>query len=215
MAGKSPAMKGSNNDPSSPAESARVRSTSLTLLAQVKQGDRNGWARLVKLYRPLVLWWCRSRCPRPEDAEDVAQEVFGTVSAKVEEFVRLGSGSFRGWLRTITHNKMGDHLRRIRTQPEAAGGSDAHELFAAVPDGSGAESTAEESSEHTILLHSALALVRGEFESKTWEAAMKMIVDGQSGADVAQALGMTSGAVYIAKSRVLKRLRDELEELLD
>jgi RNA polymerase sigma-70 factor (ECF subfamily) len=191
-------------------------STSATLLGQVKQGDAAGWQRLMALYRPLVLWWCRSRVTRREDAEDVAQEVFTTVWAKVGTFDRQGQGSFRAWLKRITQLKILEYWRGARGRPVAAGGSDAREALDQFPEGPPEGATAEEdASDRRLLLRSALELVRPEFKANTWEAAMRTALEGRPAADVAADLGMTLVAVYTAKSRVLGRLRDEMASLLD
>jgi RNA polymerase sigma-70 factor (ECF subfamily) len=189
----------------------------VTLLEQVQGGDRHGWQRLVALYRPLVLWWCRGKVASREDAEDVAQEVFQAVFRRIDEFTKQPQrGGFRAWLRAITHHKLGDYFRRARHQPAAAGGSQAQELLAELPAGHGEASSSDDGvSERCLLLRAALELVRPEFQPRTWEAAWKAAVEGQAAAAVAEALGMTVAAVYIAKSRVLKRLRQELDTLLD
>jgi RNA polymerase sigma-70 factor (ECF subfamily) len=207
-------MKGPDNSSSGDSEASPASATSVTLLDKARQGDHPSWERLLTLYRPLVLWWCRARVASREDAEDVAQEVFTTVFGRLGEFTK--SGSFRGWLKTITYHKLGDHFRCASKQPTAAGGSEAQERLAEVPDLGGDDAPSEVSpSERCLLLRSALDLVRGEFEVTTWQAAWQTAVEGRPAADVAAALGLTTAAVYIAKSRVLKRLREELAHLLD
>jgi RNA polymerase sigma-70 factor (ECF subfamily) len=210
-------MKGPDNSSDRTRDASRSSSTSLNLLVQVKQGDPQSWDRLMSLYRPLVLWWCRCHVPRPEDAEDVAQDVFMTVHKKIVTFTRgERPGSFRAWLRGITYRKLGEYFRRARHQPAAAGGSEAQEILTAMPDEFDEDASADEvPSERCILLRSALELIRADFEPNTWEAALRAAVDGQGAADVAEALGMTARAVYTAKSRVLKRLREVMDDLLD
>jgi RNA polymerase sigma-70 factor (ECF subfamily) len=187
----------------------------VTLLEQVQRGDRAGWQRLMDLYRPLVLWWCRGKVAPPADAEDVAQEVFKTVAARVADFHKPAQGGgFRAWLRTITRHKLGDHLRRAHHAPAAAGG-DAQEILGQIPATAPEEADAEDPLERRILYRRALELVRGEVEARTWEAVWRTAVDGQRPADVAADLGITPGAVYSARSRVFARLREELAGLLD
>jgi RNA polymerase sigma-70 factor (ECF subfamily) len=210
-------MKGPDNSSGGDAEVALSGPTSVTLLEQVKRGDPYAWERLLKLYRPLVLWWCRGKVRPREDAEDVAQEVFETVFRRIDEFTKQPErGGFRAWLRAIAYHKVGDYWRRVRDRPAAAGGSDAQERLAEVPDALGDDSAADpDPSERCILLRSALELVRAEFQPNTWEAAWRTSVDARPAEDVAKALGMTTAAVYIAKSRVLKRLREEMAHLLE
>jgi RNA polymerase sigma-70 factor (ECF subfamily) len=209
-------VKDSSNHSDSEPAADPARGTSITLLTQAKAGDARAWQRLEFLYTPLVRWWCRRHgVSRPQDVEDVTQEVFTVVAAKIGGFTKGAVGSFRSWLYTITRHKAGDHYRRTHARPAAAGGSAAQarleELPAAAPDSSGAE---ENLSERAILVRRALELVRPEFHPRTWEAAWRVTVEGQGPAEVGAALGMTAGAVHIAKSRVLGRLRELLSDLL-
>jgi RNA polymerase sigma-70 factor (ECF subfamily) len=191
--------------------------TSLSLLEQVRHGEHVGWQRLMLLYRPLVLWWCRRRGVPAHDAEDVAQEVFRTVAIRVAEFVKPAEGGgFRAWLKTIAHHKVIDYRRRAGRGPTASGGSAAQQALATVPAARDDSTVGEEPvSERVILLRQALQLVRREVEPRTWEAAWKVIVDGRPAADVAAELGMQPANVYTAKSRVLSRLRRELAGLIE
>jgi RNA polymerase sigma-70 factor (ECF subfamily) len=190
--------------------------TSLTLLDQARAGDSLAWQRLEFLYTPLVRWWCRQHgvC-QPPDVEDVTQEVFATVAGKLPDFTQERVGSFRSWLYTITRHKAGDHYRRIRTRPAAAGGSSAQERLEELPEALSEGSTQEDPvTERAILVRRALELVRPEFQPRTWDAVWRTTVDGQAPAAVAAALGMTPGAVHTARSRVLGRLRELLTDLL-
>jgi RNA polymerase sigma-70 factor (ECF subfamily) len=195
----------------------RPAPTSTTLLERAKGGEAEAWSRLVALYSPLVLWWCRRRGLGPHDAEDVAQEVLATVHARIAGFRKEGQcGSFRGWLRSITHNKVGDYYRRRqRDEARAAGGSDAHDRLNQVPAETSEEGAADDAAEHGILSRRALELIRAEFEPRTWEMAWRVAVDGHSPSDVASDLGVSVGTVYSAKSRVLGRLRRELGDVVE
>jgi RNA polymerase sigma-70 factor (ECF subfamily) len=192
-------------------------STSTTLLGQARARNARAWEQLVFVYTPLVRWWCRCHGVRqPQDVDDVTQEVFATVAAKLAEFTEGPAGSFRKWLYTITRHKVGDHHRRSRAQPAAAGGSVGHDRLEELPAAT-ADSSAEGQtvSERAILLRRALEVVRSEFEPRTWEAAWRVTVEGHGSADVAAALGMSAGAVHTARWRVLRRLRELLAGLLD
>src|SRR5262245_48996096 len=113
----------------------QTQATSLSLLARVQARQADAWGRLVELYAPLVYHWC-GRCGlAAEDAADVSQEVFRSVAEHVGGFRKQRAGdSFRGWLRTITRNKVRDHFRRRQHQPQAPGGTDAQIRLLAVPD---------------------------------------------------------------------------------
>jgi RNA polymerase sigma-70 factor, ECF subfamily len=187
-------------------------STSLSLLERVRADEAGAWGRLVQLYGPLIYRWCRRWHIAPEDAADVSQEVFRTVVARIGDFRRDRPGdSFRGWLWTVTRNKIGDHIRRQDRQPGALGGSDAQQRFLQLPDTLPAGE--EDSADCRSLVHRALDLIRGDFEERTWQAFWRTAVGGEAPKDVAAALGVGVDAVRMAKSRVLRRLRDELPDL--
>ena len=170
---------------------------------------------MVALYGPLVLGWCRAAGLREDDAADVFQEVFQSVAVHLAGFKRDRTGdTFRGWLRTITRNKVHDFFRRREKEPEGIGGSEARNLLAELAGAVPPEDPEGADPAETELLHRALALIRAEFEPRTWEAFWQTAVDGRSAPDVAADLGMTPGAVRVAKSRVLHRLRTDLGDLL-
>jgi RNA polymerase sigma-70 factor (ECF subfamily) len=192
------------------------QATSLTLLQRAQARQPAAWERLVDLYAPLVLHWCRRSGLVDADAADVFQEVFRSVAEHLAEFRRDRPGdSFRGWLRTITRNKVLDHFRRQQRQPAASGGSDAQRLLLEVPDGGGEESDTTENDLLTRQLHQALELIRPEVEERTWTAFWMVQMDNREPRDVAAKLGMTSAAVRKARYRVLERLREELGDVLD
>jgi RNA polymerase sigma-70 factor (ECF subfamily) len=183
------------------------------LLVRVKACDPAAWDRLVGLYSPLVYRWCRQASLQAADAADVGQEVFGAVARKITDFRRDRPGAtFRGWLRTITRNKILDHRRRQCRSATATGGTEAQLLLQQLPAG---DSEADEAAEASLVYHQALALLHQEFEERTWQAFWRVAVSGQAPPDVAAELGMTVNAVYLAKSRVLRRLREEFADLLE
>ena len=151
-------------------------------------------------------------CPSEPDAADLRQEVLQAVWKSVDKFERDQAGStFRGWLRRITQNKVRDHFRRHDGEAQGVGGSSARDRLAQLPwpqppgDEVGSDDAAERA-----LVGRALALIRVEFEERTWAAFWRTAVDGRAAKDVAGDLGMSAGAVRVAKSRVLHRLREEL-----
>jgi len=186
--------------------------TSRSLLAGARARDAVAWERMVTLYAPLVLHWCRQWGLSPDDAADVFQDVFQSVAAHIGGFRREKDGdTFRGWLRAITRNKVNDCYRRRQREPGGVGGSEARVLLSQLPDVSdedGSDVVAE-----NALLHRALDLVRGEFEPRTWQAFWRTAVEGRPAGEVAEELSMSAGAVRVAKSRVLHRLRAELGDL--
>jgi RNA polymerase sigma-70 factor (ECF subfamily) len=183
--------------------------TSLSLLEAVRARDPEAWQRLAPLYGPLVYGWCRRQGLQAGDAEDVVQDVFLTVAARVADFRREREGdTFRGWLWTVMRHKIGDWIRRRNKQPQAAGGTDAYQHLQTTPAPDAGE--ADGDSGAASLYRRGLDLIRAEFEERTWQAFWR--VAGQDPADVAAALGLSRNAVYVAKSRVLRRLREVLGE---
>jgi RNA polymerase sigma-70 factor (ECF subfamily) len=189
------------------------RLTSQSLLDRARHHDEPSWQRLITLYGPLVEHWCRRGGARREDASDLAQEVFLAVSQGLERFERRGPGSFRAWVRGITRHKLLDYNRRAERQAPAAGGSTALERLHEIPDPQ--PGSDEDADEMSALYRRALNLIRGEFEERTWQAFWLTAVEGREAPAAAAELGMSPVAVRIAKSRVLARLRDEAQELID
>jgi RNA polymerase sigma-70 factor (ECF subfamily) len=165
---------------------------------------------MVALYAPLVLYWCRQWGLREDDAADVFQDVFQSVATHLASFRSDPSGTFRGWLRTITRNKVTDALRRRRREPIGVGGSEAQARLIQFPEPPASEDDAPSDAAVSALLRRGLDLIRDEFEARTWQAFWLTAVEGRAPKDVAGELGMTGGAVRVAKSRVLHRLRAEL-----
>lgn len=190
-----------------------------TLLARLRAQEDDAWRRLDHLYGPVVFAWCRGAGLQTDDAADVRQEVFRSVAGAIADFQRDKAGhSFRGWLWRITQNKLRDFFRRQRQQPQAAGGTTFQQQLQEIPlsaeneESVGAPSPSVE--ERDGVVGRALELIRSEFAERTWQAFRRVAVEGHSPADVAADLGMTAGAVYVAKSRVLRRLREEFGDLM-
>jgi RNA polymerase sigma-70 factor (ECF subfamily) len=191
--------------------SAASDSTSSSLLERVKVHDPEAWQRLCALYGPLIYRWCRQVGLQQADAADVSQEVFRTVANRIAEFEIGRPGGFRTWLRTITRNKIGDHLRRERQELRGRGGTTAHNGLHQVEASPDDVSNVDGEVHDNLLPHRALNLVRSEFADRSWQAFWLVVAEHRSPAEVAQQLDMTLAAVYMAKSRVLARLRQELD----
>ena len=115
--------------------SPRYDTTSLTLLARVQTDQPDAWERMLELYAPLVRHWCRRCDLSTEDTADVFQETFRSVAEHISAFDKDDQqGSFRGWLRTITSNKIRDHFRRHSGKAVALGGTDAQLHLQSLPD---------------------------------------------------------------------------------
>jgi len=187
--------------------------TSPTLLQRARANDQEAWERLTRLYAPLIGYWCRQQGVQGTDAEDVCQDVFQALAVGLAGFRRDRPGdTFRGWLRGITRNKVLDYFRRRKHVPEAQGGTDANRQLQQIPDQQLPEGD-DPPELLSGLYHRALELVRSEFEERTWQAFWRATVDGQAPADIAADMGVSSAAVRKAKSRVLRRLKEEVGDL--
>ena len=189
-------------------------SLSPSLLERLRARDDGAWRRLEALYGATVRGWCRRWGLAEADAADAAQEVFGAVVRGLADFRRdRPADSFRGWLWTVARNKARDHWRRQGDREAAAGGSTALEKLHQLAGDDGAASEEGRAAEEGALYRQALDLIKTEFEERTWRAFLLVTVEERPAADVAAELGMSPGAVYVAKSRVLKRLREEFADL--
>jgi len=189
--------------------------TSLTLLDRVRRKDKEAWERLVSLYTPLVYYWCRQSKLQPADAEEVTQDVFLAVARGLVNFHRDQEGdTFRGWLRKITWTKICDHAPPPGGKGE--GGSDAQKRLKKVPSPDPVEqaNADSEAAESNILFNRAVELIEAFFEPKS-RRAFWLLIAGRTGKEVGAELQMSVRAVYIAKARILKRLREEFRGLLD
>jgi RNA polymerase sigma-70 factor, ECF subfamily len=190
--------------------------TSLTLLERARHNDKKAWDRLVDLYTPLVCYWCQLRGLQERgDVEEISQEVFLAVHSHLGDFHRDQEGdTFRGWLRTITQNKINDHVPP--PGGKGVGGTDVQmrlqELASTYPGGEG--NTDCQAVEKFILYNRAVELIESSFEPSS-RRAFWLVIGGQKPKDVAAELGMTVAAVYLAKSRILQRLRSEFRGLLE
>jgi RNA polymerase sigma-70 factor, ECF subfamily len=189
-------------------------STSLSLLERVRHQDSQAWQRLVYLYTPLVHHWCQSWGLFGPDADDVRQVVFQSVATGLANFRRERAGdTFRGWLRVITRRKLLDHRQRRERQPIAEGGSTALQRLEQVAQPEPDEAD-DPPAEVKRLYHRALELIRSQFEERTWQAFWRVVIEDHSPTEVAVDMGITANAVRQAKSRVLRRLKEEMGELI-
>lgn len=181
--------------------------TSASLLLKVRDAsDVAAWRTFEAVYGPLVHRYCARRGLQPADADDVSQEVLARIARAIRGFdYSAERGRFRGWLGTITANEVRTFLARSGRRPETA--TDVPEP----PDPDPAWSA--EFTEHILAV--ALDRVRGEFEPATWAAFEAVWVRKEPPADVARQLGTAVRAVYVNKSRVLKRLEAEVLHLAD
>lgn len=189
--------------------------TSLSLLDRLRNDDVDGWGTFAGIYTPLIYSWCRQAGLDSATTADVVQEVLVAVHRNCSQFRKeKASDTFRGWLWSITRNKICDHFRKIGENPPLSGGSTVQALIQQVPEEEPATMSTLSRDRKQSLLARALALVQSEFETKTWQAFWQSKIDEIPTADVAQQLGMSPGAVRKARHRILARLREELGDLI-
>ena len=185
--------------------------TQPTLLLKIRDAeDEAAWERFVKIYTPLVFSYCRKRGLQEADASDVAQEVMRTVAQAISRFdYNQAKGTFRGWLLTVTRNKLLKHFTKIQNLPMGSGRSTIQAKLEATPD---AEETDHWNHDYQQRLFQwAASEVKSEFSDKTWSAFWRTAVENQPSQAVAESLEMSIGALYIAKSRVIARIRKQIE----
>ncbi len=182
-----------------------------SLLERLRRpGDEEAWDRFIELISPLLFAWTRRMWLSQQDAADLVQDVLTILVQELPTFNLDRQKSFGGWLKTVTWNKWYERHRRRPTEFLDHCDPRLRDL----PERQVSE-TFWEIEYRTHLAARAIEFMQAEFQPDTWRACWEYVVSGRSATEVAEELGMTLGAVYAAKSRVLKRLRVEFEGLLD
>ena len=187
-----------------------------SLLVRIKDPrDREAWDQFVEIYAPLVYEMARRRGLQDADAADLTQDVLRSVAGAVGRLdYDRRKGTFRSWLYTVTRNALNTFFDTQRRAPRGTGDSAVLEWLEGRP-GPDEESAIWDREYQQRLLAYAAEQVRPSFEETTWQAFWQTAVEGTPGKDVARKLGMTLGAVYIAKSRVLARIKEHVRQLLE
>ncbi len=176
--------------------------------------DEVAWAEFVQVYEPLLYRLARSKGLQDADAQDLCQEVFRAVASAIERWdPDPAKGSFRGWLFRIARNLIVNFLAAQRRHARGTGRTSVQELLEAQPERD-AQAEAEFVAEfQRRAFRWAAERVKTEFTDSTWQAFWQTGVENRPIAAVAEGLGLSVGAVYIARSRVLARLREYVERL--
>jgi RNA polymerase sigma-70 factor (ECF subfamily) len=185
-----------------------MTSTPVSLLERLRRPDEQvAWERFAKLYTPLLCHWAQRLGARGAEVDDLVQDVFIVLVQQLPNFRYDPTKSFRAWLWTLLANKLHDRRRRS-TLRDGAG---------QLPDVAGPDTVdaVDEAEYRHYLMRRALELMQAEFQPATWKAFWECAISDRSAADVAVELGLSENAVYLAKGRVLRRLREELSGLLD
>lgn len=176
--------------------------------------DSAAWAEFVELYAPLVYNHARKQGLQDADAADLTQEVLRAVSGAVGRLEYDPTrGSFRSWLFTVVRNKLHNFRERQRHLPRGTGDTTANNLLRQQPAPEDDSDVLWREDYERRLFTWAAERIRGGIQESTWQAFWQTAVEGKSGKDVARALGMTVAAVYLAKSRVMARLREQIQHL--
>lgn len=194
---------------------SHVPLTQPSLLVRLKDAhDREAWERFVDLYAPLVYAFVRKRGLQDADAADLTQDVLRQVASAAKSLIYdPRRGSFRGWLFTVVRNRLTDHFRAAARREHGSGDSD---QWRVVSDQLVSETDSAEwdAAYERQLFDYAARHVRADFAETTWSAFWETAVEGREGRIVAAELGLTVAAVYLAKGRVMARLKEQVKWLL-
>ena len=192
-----------------------IPSTRYSLLLRIQDPHNDAaWAEFVAIYEPLVYRLARRRGLQDSDADDLCQEVFRAVAAAASRWTPdPARGSFRGWLFRVARNLLVTSIRRQQKQARASGDSNIHRLLETQPAAADEDARAVEGEYRRRLFELAARSIEAEFTRTTWQAFWRTAVETQEVAAVAAELGLSPGAVYIARSRVLSRLRRRVREI--
>jgi RNA polymerase sigma-70 factor (ECF subfamily) len=186
--------------------------TSRTLLDRLKdRQDAQAWQLWLTVYEPWLRDWLARNQLQPADVDDLLQDILVVVSQKLSAFAHNGQpGAFRTWLRRILVHEVRYFFRGRQRQPSAP-----QDWLDRLED-PGSDLSRQWNQEHDQqLVRRLLAAIQADFEPQTWEAFRLLVLEDRPTPEVAQRMGMNVNAVYVAKSRVLKRLRQELGGLIN
>lgn len=189
--------------------------TRTSLVLQLREpGNHVAWLEFSKLYGPVIYGFARKRGLQDADAADMMQDVLRSVSGAIGtlDYDRK-RGSFRGWLFTITRNKIFNFLSARKIRPQGSGDTTTNKLLNEQPQAENDGADTWELEYQRRLAAMAMEKIKGEFQEKSWQAFWRTAVEGEGVADVSKSLSMSAGAIYVAKSRVLARLKEEVDAL--
>ena len=195
-----------------------MNTTSESLLLRLQQNanqtgaeiDQSAWETFVSLYSPLMFYWARKVGLGQADAADLVQEVFSIVFRRLPDFRYDRGGSFRGWLRTVTLNKFREQHRK-KSPPLRPTTDSILEHLASVPE---AESTWDIDYSR-MLLQQAMQKMECDFEPATWQA-LSAVMSGELTVELAsEKFDVSSWTIYSARSRLMRRLREQLDGLME
>ncbi len=172
--------------------------------------DELAWAEFLEIYQPMLLQLARRWGLQDSDASEIVQETLIAVSKSVGRFEREHEGAFRGWLATIARRRLADHLSSRGFRQRGSGDSDVHQWLDQQASPCSSESVWDFEQKQQVYRWAAKR-VQSQVQPRTWDAFHMTAVEGQSTQDVAKTLGWREGMVYVARSRVMSRLRKEVQ----
>lgn len=190
--------------------------TSASLLQRLRhQPDGDAWRRLVQIYTPYLQQWLGRYGLQSSDVDDLIQEVLAVVVREMPQFEHnQRQGAFRRWLRTILVNRLRGFWRARQSRPPT-GNSDLAQMLNQLEDPQSGLSQLWDKEHDRHVMARLLEQIEPEFKPATWQAFRRVVLDGKDEETVAAEAGLSVNAVFIAKSRVLARLRREAQDLLD
>jgi RNA polymerase sigma-70 factor (ECF subfamily) len=193
---------------------ASSESTSAQLIFDAQANVPEAWHKLYHVYGPLVRRWCLRSGLTDADVADVTQEVFVRLMRHLKSYeYDKERARFRTWMRVVTINCIRDLARARRDKAVAQGGTAAQNLLLEVAEPSLSDDDLDDEQDQAYITQRVLSLIETDFSEKTWNAFWRSTVNGETTASIAKDLGLSEGAIRQAKSRVLRRLRQELAEL--
>lgn len=196
---------------------AAAPNTQASLLIRVRNSrDEQAWKQFEEVYGSLIYGFARKRGLQDADAADLTQEVLRLVCRAIKDLEYAPqSGSFRGWLFTVVRNQLRKFLGRRKQYEQGAGDTERQNLLAEMPAPEDDDAAAWVEEYERQLFTVAASQIRSDFKDATWQAFWQAGVEGTKAQKVADDLGLTVAAVYLAKSRVMARLKDQIRHLQD
>ncbi|MCB9874572.1 MAG: sigma-70 family RNA polymerase sigma factor [Planctomycetaceae bacterium] len=184
--------------------------TPASLIARLRnEHDHDAWNVFVDLYAPMLLRWCRRRGLSDQDAADCIQDILTLLVGRMREFEYDPNRSFRGWLKTVATNRLHDFFTRRQRI------IDAEALASSSLETDNEVDVFDEQEYRDYVIGRALQMIETDFDDKTCDIFRELMLHHQSAEEVAEQFGVSRNAVYLAKSRVLRRLRERLDRLID
>lgn len=184
--------------------------TSTSLLVRLRdERDHDAWSEFVDLYAPMLLRWCRARGLSDQDAADCIQEILTTLVRRMKDFEYDPTRSFRAWLKTIATSRLSDYFSRQRRIAVAEASASRRHLADDEVD------VFDEQEYRAYVIGRSLKMIEADFDDKTCNMFRELMLNQRKAEDVAKQFAVSRNAVYVAKSRVLRRLRERLDGFID